>query len=196
MRRSLLGLVLVASASLVGCPPRVKPGVTPILQPVPPPGTITTAPPGGGPAPSTLAGALPLQPTGHNSEEQLARELALLPEELRPSFEKAFRLTFCTDRGSRSPREARELLKPLIERRVAPAWRVQGYTFVDDGFQVAEAIKCYEEAIKADETYGPAHYALAFMLGQQEPQRGRTHFERAMALGVEDARGLKGKFYP
>lgn len=195
MRRlPLRALALALPLLLLGCPPRVKPGVTPILQPIAPPGTPTTAPPAG--APSTLAGALPLQPTGHNSEEQLAREMAALPEELRPSYEKAFRLTFCTDRGSRSPREARELLKPLLEARVAPAWRVQGYTFVDDGFQVAEAIRCYEEAIKADETYGPAHYALAFMLGQQEPQRGRTHFERAMALGVEDARGLKGKFYP
>lgn len=195
MRRLVLrGLVLGLPLLLLGCPPRVKPGVTPILQPIPPPGTPTTAPPPG--ASSTLAGALPLQPKGHNSEEQLARELAALPDELRPSFEKAFRLTFCTDRGSRSPREARELLKPLIAARVAAAWRVQGYTFVDDGFQVDEAIKCYEQAIQCDETYGPAHYALAFMLGQQEPQRGRTHFERAMALGVEDARGLKGKFYP
>lgn len=195
--RSTLPFLLLLPA-LIGCPPRVREGKTPILQPTPPPGTVTVAPPVGAGLDPQLAAALPLAPAGHNSEQQLAREAEALAADpaLRSAFERGFRLTFSTQKEARRPREARELLAPLLQRNFAPAWRVQGYTFVDDGFQMKQAIECYERAVQADEAYGPGHYALAFMLGQEDPQRGRKHFERAMQLGVDDARGLKGRFYP
>ncbi len=198
MRSTWPILLALLCAPLCGCPPRVREGKTPILQPVPPPGTPTVAPPVGAGLDPQLAAALPLAPAGPNSEQLLAREAEALAqhEGARSAFERGFRLTFTTSKEARRPREARELLAPLLQRSFAPAWRVQGYTFVDDGFQMDQAIQCYEKAVAADETYGPAHYALAFMLGQSDPQRGRRHFERAMQLGVEDARGLKGKFYP
>lgn len=188
------GLGLTASLALVatGCPPRVKPEPykTPILQPVPPPGTPVVA------VAAPAAGALPLPPEGHNSEAQLAAEAALLADPAeRAAFEDAFRLTFTTERGRRDAGRARGLLAPLVARNFAPAWRVQGYGFVDQGFQVAPAIECYEKAVAADEAYGPGHYALAFMLGQTDPARGRVHFERALALGVADARNLRQQFY-
>lgn len=196
MERPLLLISLCLA--LCGCPPRVREGKTPILQPSPPPGTPVVAPPVGAGLDPQLAAALPLPPAGHNSEQQLAREAQALAQDegARSAFERGFRLTFSTAKEARRPREARELLAPLLARNFAPAWRVQGYTFVDDGFQMDQAIQCYEKAVAADEAYGPAHYALAFMLGQGDPQRGRKHFERAMQLGVDDARGLKGRFYP
>lgn len=184
-------LMLVAPLALVllGCPPRVKPGKTPILQPIPPPGTPVTQP--------TVAPVEGLAATGHNSAAQLHAEASKLDDpQLKAAFEQAFVLTFHQDKSKRSIDRARELLKPLLERNFAPAWRIQGYTFIDDGFQLQPAIDCYERAVQVDETYGMAHYALAFSLTQTNPDDGRKHFERAMQLGVEDQRNLRQRFYP
>lgn len=184
-----LALVAPLTLVLLGCPPRVKPGKTPILQPVPPPGTPVTQP-----AVTAVEG---LPPTGHNSAAQLQAEAARLDDpQLRAAFEQAFVLTFHQDKSRRDVARARELLRPLLERDFAPAWRIQGYTFIDDGFQLQPAIDCYERAVQAEETYGMAHYALAFALTQVNPEDGRRHFERAMQLGVEDQRNLRQRFYP
>ena len=40
-----------------------------------------------------------------------------------------------------------------------------------------------------------AHYALAFTLTQTDPATGKRHFQRAMELGVQDARSLGQRFY-
>lgn len=184
-----LALVVPLALVLLGCPPRVKPGTTPILQPVPPPGTPTSQP--------TVAPVAGLPPTGHNSAAQLQAEAAALDDpQLKAAFEQAYLLTFHEDKAKRDADRARELLKPLLERNFAPAWRVQGYTYIDQGFQLQPAIECYERAVQADETYGPAHYALAFTLTQVNPEDGRKHFERAMQLGVDDQRNLRQRFYP
>jgi tetratricopeptide (TPR) repeat protein len=186
VRRRLILLVPITLA-LLGCPPRVKPGTTPILQPVPPPGTPLSQP---------AAGQVPgLPPVGHNSAEQLQREAAPLTEALRGPFERAFVLVFHQDKTQRDIARARELLRPLLEANFAPAWRVQGYTYIDDGFQMEPAIECYRRAIAADEGYGMAHYALAFTLTQTDPAAGKRHFQRAMELGVQDQRGLGQRFY-
>jgi hypothetical protein len=58
------------------------------------------------------------------------------------------------------------------------------------------ATEWYRKAVALDPDYGEAHYALSFMLTQFDMAEGRTHFERAMALGVPDERDLGGKFYP
>lgn len=188
-RRAAL-VVVPLSLALLGCPPRVKPGKTPILQPVPPPGTPVVQRPTGAAIPGLPA-------TGHNSSEQLHAEAALLPTpELKAAFEQAFLLTFNEDRAQRNADKARELLAPLLERNFAPAWRVQGYTYIDQGMQLQPAIECYERAVQADETYGPAHYALAFTLTQVNPEDGKKHFQRAMELNVQDQRNLRERFYP
>lgn len=187
MRRLLL-IIVPITLTLLGCPPRVKPGTTPILQPVPPPGTPLSQPAAG-----QVAG---LPPVGHNSADQLQGEAAQLPEALRPAFEQAFVLVFHQDKAQRNIARARELLKPLLEANFAPAWRVQGYTYIDDGFQMEPAIECYQRAIAADEGYGMAHYALAFTLSQTDPAAGKRHFQRAMQLGVQDQRSLGQRFYP
>lgn len=184
-----LTLVAPLALLLLGCPPRVKPGQTPILQPVPPAGTPTSRP-----AATAIVG---LPATGHNSAAQLHSEAAALEDApLRAAFEQAYVLTFHQDKAQRDADRARALLRPLLERNFAPAWRVQGYTYIDQGFQLEPAIECYERAVQADETYGPAHYALAFSLTQTSPEDGRRHFQRAMELGVEDQRNLRQRFYP
>lgn len=186
LRRAVLLLPL--TLALLGCPPRVKPGKTPILQPVPPPGTPLSQP---------AAGVVPgLPPTGHNSGQQLQAEAEKLGDpQLRAAFEQAFVLVFHQDKAQRNIARARELLAPLLEANFAPAWRVQGYTYIDDGFQMEPAIDCYRRAIQADEGYGMAHYALAFTLSQTDPAAGKRHFQRAMQLGVQDQRSLGQRFY-
>jgi hypothetical protein len=175
----------------------VKPGKTPILQPIPPPGTPTSRPTGPAAGP---AGEQPLDglaPTGGNSAAQAREEAAKLDDpQLKAAFEQAFVLVFNQDRTQRNDDAARRLLQPLLERNFAPAWRVQGYTYIDQGMQMGPAMECYRKAIAADETYGPAHYALAFVLSQVDPVEGKQHYKRAMELGVEDERKLGEKFYP
>lgn len=201
-----LALMAPLALCLLGCPPRVKPGQTPILQPVPPPGTPTSrpaaAPAGGhghahgedcdhGPAVEGLP------PTGHNSAQQLQAEAAAIDDpELRAAFQQAYVLTFHMDKARRDGERARALVAPLLERDFAPAWRIHGYTYIDQGFQLEPALRSYRRAVQADDTYGMAHYALAFTLTQVDPAEGRKHFQRAMELKVEDQRNLRQRFYP
>jgi Tfp pilus assembly protein PilF len=58
-----------------------------------------------------------------------------------------------------------------------------------------KATEYYEKAVAADPNYGEAHYALAFMLTQSDMARARTHFDKAMALGVPDERNLREQFF-
>jgi hypothetical protein len=219
--RRLAPIVLVLA--LTGCPPPVKPGRTKILEDVPVGGRgIAGADPHaghdhGGPIdmhgdttgagrpmapppakPAEQGVALPLALEGHNSKAQLAREVAAVGDPaLGEKFERAFRLTFTADKANRNVAEARALFQEVLAKKpFAPAWRGIAYTWVADGFQIGPAIEAYKKAIEADETYGPAHYGLAFMLGQSDPVTGRKHFERALALGVEDERHLAEQFYP
>jgi tetratricopeptide (TPR) repeat protein len=219
MRRALWIPLIIA---LAGCPPSVQPGHTKILEDVPPGqrgmptggmmanphggmanphgGGAPFAPfaGGGGPAKPAEQGAelaLPLE--GNNSKAQLDRERALIADPTQAaSFERAYRLTFAVDRSVRRPAEARELFLQLLQAKpgFAPAFRGVAYTWVDDGFQLEKAIAAYEQAIKADEGYGSAHYGLAFLLAQTDPEQGKKHYRRAMELGVEDERNLGTKF--
>jgi hypothetical protein len=56
-------------------------------------------------------------------------------------------------------------------------------------------ITLYERAVELDPDYGEAHYALAFMLGPTDRERGAVHFARAMELGIDDERNLRERFF-
>lgn len=193
---------------LTGCPEK-RPGTTAVFANRP--ARPTSRPAGGSGAPFApfangggattpsekgVERALPM--TGHNSVTQMKVELAGLPEADRAAYEQAYRLTFASNKDQRSPGQARQLFSQLIDKhpKFGPAYRGVAYTYVDDGFQVQQAIAWYEKGVAADPDYGLAHYGLAFMLGAfNETQRGYEHFQQAMKLGVEDERNLKSKFY-
>lgn len=147
---------------------------------------------------ANASSSAPLNPTGHNSEAQLRDDLQKLPESARGSYDAAYRLSLSTDRKQRNQKQARSIFMSLIEKypSFAPAYRGIGYTFVDDGFQMAKAVEWYKKSVSKDRVYGLGHYGLAFLL----PPNGRVdegwaHFEAAMKLGIYDERNLKGKFY-
>ncbi len=77
----------------------------------------------------------------------------------------------------------------------APAYRVLAYDHFNTGGGMAKSTELYEKAVAADPEYGEAHYALSFMLTQSDMTRARTHFEKAMALGIPDERNLREQFF-
>ncbi|MFO0751152.1 MAG: hypothetical protein U1F43_36590 [Myxococcota bacterium] len=80
------------------------------------------------------------------------------------------------------------LLEPMANDAdpmvAALALRMLGYVALNNGFDAATATATYEKALALDETYGEAHYALAFVLAISDKEKGKVHFERALALGV------------
>lgn len=140
----------------------------------------------------------PLPLKGAGGADELKRRLAAIADKsVRDRVDSAFRLTFTAERARRDPAEARRLLADLGDhpQAGAVAARIMGYVAVSTGFDVAAANAAYRRAIALDADYGEAHYALAFMLSMNDLATGRTHFERAMDLGVPDTRGI-GRFYP
>ena len=153
-------------------------------------------------APKVAAGEtgvdLPLPLQGPGSVDELRRRgKSIVDAAARARVEKAFRLTFTLERESRDPAKAAELLEPLVNDPIAGATasRVLGYVAVSRGFDFAGAMKHYGEAVRKDPDYGEAHYALASMHVRGDKSVGRSHFERARALGVPDTRGI-ARFYP
>ena len=65
---------------------------------------------------------------------------------------------------------------------------------MSSGFNVPEAFKHYGQAITLEPGYGEAHYALAFLHAMKDRETGKKHYEKALALGVPDVRGLS-RFY-
>jgi tetratricopeptide (TPR) repeat protein len=153
----------------------------------------TPAPPQDDSAPSLL------KAEGIGSQAELDRALAKLDDAAaRAQFENGFRACFTTDRARRNYASAVPAMESVLQSHpnFAPAFRVLAYAHFNMNFDMEKAVEYYEKAIAADPDYGEAHYALSFMLTQSDLARGRSHFERAMKLGVPDERDLRGQFYP
>ena len=141
---------------------------------------------------------LPLPLKGPGSVDELNRRLSAITDAgIKASLDKAFRLTFTLDRSKRNPAQAKALLAPIADDTAsgATASRILGYVAVSQGFDFPGAMKHYGAAIAKDADYGEAHYALAFMHVRGDKKAGKQHFERALALGVPDTRGI-ARFYP
>jgi hypothetical protein len=141
---------------------------------------------------------LPIRLTGLNSAEELRRGLAALPDpEARAHFERGFRAAFTTVHERRHYGIAETELRKTIELAPgsAEAYRALAYAVFNKGLNFTEAVPLYEKAVALKPDYGEAHYALAFLLGQSDPERGAEHFRRAMALGVKDERNLRARYY-
>lgn len=151
-----------------------------------------------GPAEEGVVRPLPLE--GSGSIAELRSRLAKIADQTkRTALENAFRLVFTVDRPQRDVRAADGILTPLAKDPDAAvaslAERTLGYVRVQSGFDQVGAMRHYARAIELDADYGEAHYAMAFMLAMGDRAAGKTHFDRAMALGVPDTRNLGTQFY-
>jgi len=143
-------------------------------------------------------GTLPLPPDGLGSEHELDHAMTSLTDDAaRRLFEESFRLTFTTDKAARNYPRAKVGFEKLLELVPdhAPSVRGLAYAEFNTTMSFERTIELYERAVELDDEYGEAHYALSFMLGSIDPERGRVHFDRALELGIEDERGLRGQFY-
>jgi len=160
-----------------------------------PPGHPPIDQAGGPPQPPVGAATLELDDA---ATAELARALAKLTDaEDRQQFETAFRLTFAANRDARDYRQAGAVFERITAEHpdLAEAYRGQAYAVFNTTMSFPETIALYERAIELDPDYGEAHYALSFMLGNSDPERGAVHFSRAMALGVPDSRNLRERFF-
>ncbi len=191
-------------------PPTAPPAPTPdgALPPGHPPiaPAAPMAPPGGAPnamtapVPAETGVERPLPLEGSGSVAELRARLAKIKDAGKHApLEEAFRKTFTVDRAARDVRGAEVILTPLAQDAdpavAALAERTLGDVRVNSGFDQEGAKARYARAIELDPDYGEAHYAQAFMLAMGDRAQGKTHFDRAMALGVPDTRGLKTQFY-
>jgi tetratricopeptide (TPR) repeat protein len=206
--RALPLWICISAAAVTGCGGRDAeplPGSTPNSQSSPHGGAspeAAIATPGGASAPAEVAiekGAEPaLKLTGIGSKEELDRSLAQLEDPTaRAEFEKGFRLSFSHDRAHRRFAEAVAATEKVlaISPDFPPAYRVLAYAHFNLSFDMPKATEYYEKAVALDPNYGEAHYALAFMLTQSDTARARTHFDKAIALGVPDERNLREQFF-
>lgn len=143
---------------------------------------------------------LPLVLEGSGSLTELKTRLAKVSDaSLHPALEEGFRKVFTVARQARDNARATALLEPLAthaDKAVAAlAERILGYVRINSGFDAEGAKVRYLKALELDPEYGEAHYALAFTLAISDLGKGKEHFERAMALGVPDTRGLRAQFY-
>jgi len=156
-------------------------------------GSDAPAPPAGAP------GERVLKPAGIGSQTELDHCLAHLEDAtLKARFEEGFRACFTSMQALRDYGLAAAAAHDVLAKQpdFAPAYRVLAYARLNTGFDMQGATELYEKAVEADPDYGEAHYGLAFMLTQIDPERGRVHFEKAMALGIPDERDLRSRFYP
>lgn len=142
----------------------------------------------------------PLPVEGSGSVAELRARLARIKDTSKhASLEDAFRMVFTVDRSKRNNQAAEAILTPLAsdaDPAVASlAERTLGYVRVNTGFDAEGAKARYARALELDPEYGEAHYAMAFMLAMGDRDKGKVHFEKAMALGVPDTRGLRDQFF-
>ncbi len=150
-------------------------------------------------APTQDDGDPPLKVSGIGSREEMDAALTRMSTDgPRRSFERGFRDCFTSDRSRRNYANAKQAMEAVLAASpdFPPAYRVLAYATFNLGFDMVGATRWYEKAVEMDPEYGEAHYALSFMLTQFDKERGRTHFERAMELGVPDERNLAEQFYP
>ena len=148
----------------------------------------------------------PLVMKGPRSVAELKGRLAKETDEsVRTRLEKAFRLTFTT-KGDRQKKRTDalaggQLLAGLDKGTTgATAQRILAYVAIRGGLGFEQSQGHYAKAVELDPNYGAAHYGLAFsLLFRPTPEakaKGRQHFDRAMALGVEDSNNIRRHFYP
>jgi len=199
------------------------PAPRPTLAPMPAPGAVDPSaalPPGhppigdtgqlppppapAGPMAATVAAETgvprPLPLEGSGSIAELRSRLAKIKDTSKhATLEDAFRKVFTIDRGSRDNPGAEAILTPLAQDPdpavASLAERTLGLVRVNSGFDQEGAKARYARAIALDPEYGEAHYAMAFMLAMGDRTQGKVHFDKAMALGVPDNRGLREQFY-
>lgn len=153
---------------------------------------------GGGAAPVGDPSSLPLTPKGLGSMHELEHALGKIDDpDTRTRFDAAFRMTFTTQRDGRQYAAAKQELESIIQSNpdLAEAYRALAYCEFNLTMSFPKTISLYEKAVELDPNYGEAHYALAFMLGPTDRERGAEHFARAMELGVEDERNLRDRFF-
>jgi len=183
------------SESLPGSSPNPSPGGAPSSD-------AAISQPPSSPPPAEVAIETGVEPAlkieGIGSKAELDRSLAKLKDPAaRAEFEKGFRLCFSHDRSHRDFGEAIVSMEKVLAvvPDFPPAYRVLAYAHFNQTFDMPKATEYYEKAVAADPDYGEAHYALAFMLTQSDTARARTHFDKAMALGVPDERNLRAQFF-
>lgn len=205
-RHGWASLWLASVLLIAGCPAK-RPGTTAVFKNRPK--RPTSKPTGGAPfapfanrnkgaAPTEKDAERPLALAGHNSVKSMLAEASRLPEGDRSTYIEAYRMTFSVDKTKRDGRTAMQHYQSLLEKHpnFAPAWRGIGYLYVDNGMQFQPAVESYKRAVAVDDSYGLAHYGLAFLLGaMRKTDEGYQHFLKAMATGLEDERSLKSKFY-
>jgi hypothetical protein len=141
---------------------------------------------------------IPLKLTGIGSKQELDHALAKIQDPaLRAEFERAFRVSFSHDKAMRRYDEAIPAMEKVLAAMpdFAPAYRVLAYAHFNTGGGMSKSTELYEKAVAADPEYGEAHYALSFMLTQSDMTRARSHFEKAMSMGIPDERNLREQFF-
>lgn len=143
---------------------------------------------------------VPLKQTGIGSAAELQRELPHLGDaEAAAKFDSAFRLTFSSDPTKRDFVIARRMLNEILAKHsnFAPAYRALAYAqFNIDPSDTRTALENYDKAVELAPAYGEAHYAIAFMCAATgDRTKGVQHYNKAMALGVPDERGIGQRFY-
>ncbi len=180
----------------VGLPPGHPPLLANGGRPPAPKGGATRG--GIGEKPTAESSEFPLRLEGPNSLAEMRRDAGKLENEaLVGYFEEGFRACFTENQSKRDYRQAAQAFQALLAVRpeFAPAWRGLGYARFNTGFDVGGAMEAYQKAVDLDPDYGEAHYAIAFMWVMSDVERGRVHFERAMALGISDDRNLGSRFF-
>jgi len=140
----------------------------------------------------------PLKASGAGSSAELDRCLkSFEDDEDKKIFRNAFLNVFHSNRAMRNPGGAEQNLQKLLEKhpKSAEIYRVMGYAAVDNGFQMARAMRYYKKAIELAPDYGEVHYALAFMYAMGDRSKGAVHFKKALSLGIKDERGIGPRFY-
>jgi len=146
----------------------------------------------------TDGNALPLKLTGLSSLAELEASAAgTKNKEAREAFSAGYRKTFTADAAKRDYGGAEvDLAKAVqLDPKFAEAYRALGYARFNTGFNVQAAMDAYLKAVELKPNYGEAHYALAFMYAMNDLESGKSHFEKAMELGIPDERQLGNRYY-
>lgn len=138
----------------------------------------------------------PLKKTGMGSAQEMNTEIAKLKnldQKDKATLEKAFRISFTIAREKRDMKQAKTLFDMVLKKHPANpiAHRALAYIAILNSFQVAQAIREYKLAVKADPTYKEAYYGIASLYLTSNPKTGYPYFKKAMALGAKDEHGLK-----